>query len=155
MKTILSLAFAFSCLFANAQSQDSIKTIVDKAIQEKNLTVDIYQVFSNLLDKSLDAGYVFSLKDSIAKADLPFFGTSDSPVYGQTGGIRFNGPVTDYKVVIHKKRYAINFSVKNTDGIDFYDVYLDIDFDGYTYMHINSAYRSWIAYSGMVRGTDN
>jgi hypothetical protein len=153
MKTFFSFVFCFFCLFANANQVSLTKAIVIDAVENQNLMIDIDQVYSSILTQPLGVTRPFSLIDSIATSDLPFFGRSSSPMMARDGGIRFQGPVSNYQVTNRENGYIINFSINSVDGGERYDIHLEIHFDGYVAMDINSSVRSTISFSGIIRGT--
>jgi hypothetical protein len=101
------------------------------------------------IDMTTNTNFLRFKKDTI-HSEMPFFGRAYSGVgYGSGGGgLDFKGLAKDYSIKKGKKSYIIKTDVK--DNTDSYGIILEIYFNGYAYLSINSSNRSPISYNGEI-----
>lgn len=94
-----------------------------------------------------------TVRDSMAKGDLPFFGRAYSLPYGEGGGIEFDAPMkglTIKTVEKKKKKKTISFNFTVTGKNDTYQLSIDVAPGGACSVNLNSNNRAQISYSGTL-----
>lgn len=82
------------------------------------------------------------------ESEMPYFGTSRTPVYGGDAGLKFKAKPEEFTAEKGKKNYEIKVVVKGDN--DKYKIYLTISFDGSADLSVSSNNRSNISYSGEI-----
>jgi hypothetical protein len=90
------------------------------------------------------------VKDTIAEADMPFFGEGYNVSYGGPGGIKFNKKMDEYEVKINEKKSVILISFKVREAADLYECEFKIFSRDNVSLHIKSWQRDAITYNGMI-----
>ena len=100
------------------------------------------------VDLTTNYGFI-RMGDDTAEAHLPFFGRAYRAPYGEGGGIRFSSEIENVKISEdpEKLRISYNFEVRDQD---FYQVTMNIGYNGDTSVHISSNNRSHIRYQGYI-----
>jgi hypothetical protein len=166
MKTFLILTLSFSSFLVNAQ-QDSMRAFVTKAVEERNLVVEITHIEQGGLKELVPKGYFLVLTDSTVKASLPRFGGEKyySPGAAFSGAtflgrfISLDGIAKNYQSTTFgrggERGYSIRFSVndvpvRSDDVSRERNVVINVGFDGYVYIvTMDGRYH----YSGLVRNS--
>lgn len=94
-----------------------------------------------------------TVRDSMAKGDLPFFGRAYSLPYGEGGGIEFDAPMkglTIKTVEKKKKKKTISFNFTVTGKNDTYQLSIDVAPGGACSVNLTSNNRAQISYSGTL-----
>jgi hypothetical protein len=89
--------------------------------------------------------------DSLARADLPFFGTAGNVGYSaESGGIKFEGEMRGVNLSVNenRQRMTLSFSVKS--GRDLYNCVFNISGRNAASLGITSNLRSQISYDGRL-----
>ncbi|MDN3493697.1 DUF4251 domain-containing protein [Winogradskyella bathintestinalis] len=100
-------------------------------------------------------GHYISIKTDSVKSDLSFFGESrlNSGHYGNsTGGIKFDGPPSNYEKSIHKqkRKLVIRFEI-GAEANENYNVILEIFPNNNITANITSNFRTVMKYSGTLK----
>jgi hypothetical protein len=88
----------------------------------------------------------------MVESEMPYFGTSRTPVYGGDAGLKFKGEPEEFTLERGKKNYEGMVIVKGED--DKYKIYLTIGFDGNATLSVSSNNRSNISYTGQISGME-
>ncbi len=99
---------------------------------------------------NVSTGYTLEAKDSIFKAQLPYFGRAYSASYGGDGGIVFEASPEHLKITLNEKKRMVNVKFEIRGQNDKYDLYLSVGSSGYGSLSINSQNRQPVSYSGIV-----
>lgn len=85
-----------------------------------------------------------------AISHLPFYGRAYEASYTGEGGIKFECPLIDYKIVkdTTKNYFNISFNVKTNQ--DNYQFYLSVSYSGSASLSVTSNKRAHISYHGKV-----
>jgi hypothetical protein len=100
------------------------------------------------VDLTTNYGYI-KMEDKKAQAHLPFFGRAYRAPYGGGGGIRFSSEITNVRISEDPGRLRISYIFDVRDQ-DFYQVTMNIGYNGDTSVNISSNNRSQIRYQGHV-----
>ncbi len=134
---------------AKPSKQDSvIEQQVREAVESKNYQIRVEEIFPPINgERYLTGIYLLKIYNDSAYTQLPYFGTFHiTPVGFDAYGLWFANKYSDYKAEIKKDHYYVFFRIKN--GMEQYDAYIYIYFDGSVQLSFNSSYRSGIRYSG-------
>lgn len=101
------------------------------------------------IDLTTNYGYLKVKEDSTAVGDLPFFGRAFSVDYGGGGGIEFSGKMEEQESDVHEEKKIITYSFKVKDG-DYFQVSLQVSYNGDASLNVISHNRSAIRYQGDV-----
>jgi hypothetical protein len=82
------------------------------------------------------------------ESEMPYFGTSRSPVYGGDAGLKFKAKPEEFTMEKGKKNYEGLVVVKGDN--DKYKIYLSVSFDGSATLSVSSNNRSNISYTGEI-----
>jgi hypothetical protein len=88
----------------------------------------------------------------MVESEMPYFGTSRTPVYGGDAGLKFKGKPEEFTMEKGKKNYEGMVVVKGED--DKYKIYLTIGFDGNATLSVSCNNRSNISYNGEISGME-
>ncbi len=98
---------------------------------------------------NLTSDYHLILTADSAKAHLPFYGVAYQAEYMERdGGIKFNEPMSNYKMNIKKGIHNISFTVNSPK--DQYNCAVSISKSGYATLHISCNKKQTIQYSGFI-----
>lgn len=96
-----------------------------------------------------------NIKEGMADISLPYYGEAraNSP-YEADMGIKYQGPIEDYSMVIKesKRRIIIKFDIDR--GIEEHNFIVTVNRDGYTRVTVISSSRTPITYFGRTRASD-
>lgn len=82
-------------------------------------------------------------------ADLPFFGRSYTSHYSGNAGMKFKGEIENEKIEFNEKKRKVFYSFREKDR-DFFDVTMEITYNGGCSVSINSNGKNSISYSGKI-----
>ncbi len=103
---------------------------------------------------NLTSDYNLILAVDSAKAFLPYYGVAYQAEYMEKdGGIKFNEPMSNYKLDLKKGLYNISFTANSPK--DQYNCVLSISKSGYATVHISCNKRQAIQYSGSIEKPEN
>ncbi len=122
-----------------------------KLIKSKKFIFDANRAFplgGTSMDLTTNDGFM-EVTDTIANADLPFFGRAYFVDFNGRGGIVFSGEIENPELTLkpEKRRIFYSFEVRDRDK---YRMYLDVNYSGDATLIINSNNRSSIRYQGHV-----
>lgn len=102
------------------------------------------------IDLTTHNAYLVVAGDS-AQAHLPFFGRAYNAGYSSnSGGVKFSGPMLDYKNEINEKKKSITISFRVSNEGNTYDCTLSVFRSGSSSLIVLSTHRSSISYSGNI-----
>lgn len=120
---------------------NQFKITIDRVFPQSGMNVDRFNPRGEM-----------TINDSIAQGKLPYFGRAYSLPYGESGGIEFDGPMTEKSVKIvekkNKKMITYRFAIRGKN--DTYQLTIDIFPGGNCSINVNSNNRNHISYSGNV-----
>ena len=96
------------------------------------------------------SGYTLDVKDSIYRADLPYFGRAYQASYGGDGGVKFEGTPENLDITSNEKKRTIKVQFEIRGQNDKYTLFLSAGYSGYASLSINSQNRQPISYSGII-----
>ena len=96
------------------------------------------------------SGYTLDVKDSIYKADLPYFGRAYQASYGSDGGVKFEGAPENLEITPNEKKRTINVKFEIRGQNDKYTLFLSTGYSGYASLSINCQNRQPISYTGII-----
>ncbi|MFT3738435.1 MAG: DUF4251 domain-containing protein [Breznakibacter sp.] len=100
---------------------------------------------------TISAPNTLTINDSVAIAELPFFGRAYYAEYGSTeGGIRFNGEILEYNVVLNDKRRSIDISFKVKSTNDQFQIRMEMFGMDDCNVGVTSNNRAFISYQGSI-----
>ena len=105
--------------------------------------------------KFLTTQYTMELKDTTAKAHLPYYGVAYSNVnYGGDLSVSFDGPVQNYSQEVKegRERVVIDFEIEGENAQ--YQCSLSVSKSGSASLHVIPNNRQSISYWGDVRKAD-
>jgi len=107
------LTFAISASFCSAQDSDDSARIVS-AIKKECFTIDVRTIYPQAGMPIHDSGYSLKLCGGKVTANLPFYGTSDTAVYGgEDSSINLDGCPVKIKKKKDKDVYVLSFSAES------------------------------------------
>ena len=144
MKKFLTLlAFAAIAAFAcsEAAAEDTLK----------DFTIEVNFVYpSSFPSYPSSDGYTLSVRDSVASADLPFVGKSDTPVFS-SDEIGYNFKDCPIELKIKKKKDRTIYKFKAKSGFETIDVTVELWPDGAADITCYSPSKSIMRYRGELR----
>jgi hypothetical protein len=105
------------------------------------------------VDLTTNYGFL-KVNDSIAVADLPYFGRAYRAQYGRNGGMEFSGEMKNINVSKRPEKMDVTFSFEVKDN-DLFRVTMNIGYNGDTSLDIVSNDRSFIRYSGDISAPES
>ncbi len=104
------------------------------------------------IDLTTNYGYL-KVTDSVATADLPYFGRAYNVAYGGKGGINFSGKANEIKISESPEKMRIQYSFEVKDR-DVFKIMMEIGYDGDTSLSVISNDRASIRYSGKISAVE-
>lgn len=155
---LISFAFLVSTQSVLAQDKKSKQEKKDMAFKEMQAMIEEGQFIfvpnrafpqgHQSIDLTTNYGFL-KFKGDKAESDMPFFGRGFQGHYGNDGGIKFKGEMTNKKIELNEKKRTISFSFEVKDD-DYFRVNMEIGYNGSTSVNVNSNKRSHISYQGNV-----
>jgi hypothetical protein len=134
----------------NAAREEQYQKTVD-LIQGGDFIFEAQRAFPQSggpVDLTTNYGFI-RMEDNKARAHLPFFGRAYRAPYGSGGGIRFSSEITNVRISEDPEKLRIRYIFEVRDH-DFYQVTMNIGYNGDTSVNISSNNRSQIRYQGYV-----
>jgi hypothetical protein len=103
------------------------------------------------VDLTTNRGFI-EVSETTGEARLPFFGRAYNIPYGGRGGINFSGEKENIEISKNHDRMKVNYSFGVRDR-DYYQVQMNISYNGDAYVIITSTNRARISYHGHISGT--
>jgi hypothetical protein len=100
------------------------------------------------VDLTTNYGFL-EISESTGKARLPFFGRAYNIPYGGRGGINFSGEIENIELSKNPDRMRVNYSFEVRDR-DYYQVNMNIGYNGDATVFIISTNRGRISYHGKI-----
>ncbi len=164
---IIFLVFVFLCGNVTALQAQDKKTRGEKRQQEFEKTQKLIESRDFIfeadrafpqsgppIDLTTNYGFLKVKDDSTVVGDLPFFGRAYRVDYGGDGGIKFSGKMEELDCSINLKKHRISYSFKVKDD-DFFQISLDISYDGDASLNVISQNRNTIRYLGDIAERDS
>jgi hypothetical protein len=103
------------------------------------------------VDLTTNYGFI-EISDEIGKAHLPYFGRAYNVPYGGRGGIIFSGEIENIELSKNADKLRVNYSFEVRDK-DYYQVSMNIGYNGDASVVITSTSRGRISYQGYISET--
>lgn len=135
-----------------AQDKKSEKTQrIKESVESGTYSVDIDRAFPmGGRSVNLTSPYSIDIKGDSVYSYLPYYGRAYSAPYGGGNGMRFEKPVTNYKVAFDKDDKAtIEFATRSDD--DRYEFRIQIYSNGTTTVFVQPTNKQSITYHGEIR----
>jgi hypothetical protein len=104
------------------------------------------------IDLTTNYGYL-KVTDSVATAELPYFGRAYNVDYGGNGGINFSGKANETEISENPAKMRIQYSFEVKDR-DIFKIMMEIGYDGDTSLSVISNDRAAISYSGKISAVE-
>ena len=150
--SILMLSFLITSCLSLKTAPETIKEI-NRKVESKDFTIAVnYANPLRMKPVYLTSEYDLRIKNDSAFAYLPYYGVAYTAPYNSTeGGIKFAEPMSEYKIIPHKKAdgWDIRFRVKSK--LTVYDFSLTIFNNGSSSISVSSYEKDRINFIGEVK----
>ena len=150
--SILMLSFLITSCLSLKTAPETIKEI-NRKVESKDFTIAVnYANPLRMKPVYLTSEYDVRIKNDSAFAYLPYYGVAYTAPYNSTeGGIKFAEPMSEYKIIPHKKAdgWDIRFRVKSK--LTVYDFSLTIFNNGSSSISVSSYEKDRINFIGEVK----
>jgi hypothetical protein len=110
-----------------------------------------YPLAGRPVDLTTNYGFI-EISEKTGEARLPFFGRAYNIPYGGRGGIMFSGQIENIEFSKNPDRMRVNYSFDVRDR-DYYQVNMNIGYNGDASVVITSTSRGRISYHGHISET--
>ena len=156
MKTLklITAIMAMMAAATAAAKDDVVSELTQKALDSHSLTMEINYIspVSMAGFPSID-GYRICIRDGKLKADLPYFGRSETAIFSNDeAGLRFDDCGIEIKENYKKAKkgiYVWDFKARTTNN-ELIDISLTFYNNGTVQVHCNCARRTGISYYGSM-----
>ena len=131
---------------------NAVRTIIETKHYEFSASRELPQKGGSI-DLTSNSGNLI-VKDSVAVADMPYFGRAYNVAYAGSGGIKFNGTIINYSVKVDDKKNNLIISFKVKENSDLFECNLTLNAKDNATLTVMSSQRDTISYYGEIKALE-
>ncbi|MDR3327843.1 MAG: DUF4251 domain-containing protein [Prevotellaceae bacterium] len=147
--------FLLNCgnIFAQSTTTSDYQNRVSEILTAKDYRIDILNLYrenSSLLE--LFSTHFLKIKNDKIEVDFPYFIRNDNYETAAQSNVKLNAPIVKYNAKEKKKQglWKIKIAVQ-TEQASKYDIVLNVYYDGYCTILVNSPQKKGVMYDGRIK----